>query len=275
MNPSRICLALLPALLVVPAAPAQQKPSSAVPEARIDQRLDEQIPLDLVFCDEQGQRCQLQEYFKGKPVILVLAYYRCPRLCSLVLNGLADALKQIREYDIGREFEVVTVSIDPRETPALAAAKKQAHVEEYGREGAETGWHFLTGAEDQIKRLADAVGYRYLYDAKKDEFAHASGIMVLTPAGRISRYYYGIRYVPLDVKYGLEDAAEERIGSPVTRPLRLLCFDYDPATGRYSLAILRLVRIGGALTLLALGSLVLFSWRRSRRRSTTATTPAG
>src|SRR5206468_7508763 len=128
------------------------------------------------------------------------------------------------------------------------------------------GWHFLTGDESEIKRLADAVGYRYAYDAGKDEFAHASGILVLTPAGRISRYYYGIKYLPLDVRYGLEDAAEGRIGSPVTRPLRLLCFDYDPASGSYSVAILRLVRIGGALTIIALGSFLLFAWRRAKQR---------
>jgi protein SCO1/2 len=224
------------------------------------------VPLDLDFRDEDGQTCRLQDYFKGKPVILVLAYFRCPRLCSLVLSGLSDALKQIKDYEIGREFEVVTVSIDPREGPALAAAKKQAQVEDYGRPGAETGWHFLTGDADQIARLADAVGYRYFYDATKDEFAHASGIMVLTPSGKISRYYFGIKYVPLDVRYGLEDAADGRIGSPITRPLRLLCFDYDPATGSYSVAIMRLVRIGGALTMLAIGGIVFFSWRRTRRQ---------
>jgi protein SCO1/2 len=252
-------------LVAVPAAPAQPRPPSAVPEARIEQKLDEAVPLDLVFRDEAGQARALRDYVRDKPVVLVLAFYRCPRLCSLVLSGLSDALKQIKDYEIGREFEVVAVSIDPRETPELAAAKKQAQVEEYGRPGAEKGWHFLTGEEDQIKRLADAVGYRYFYDPQKDDFAHASGIMVLTPDGRVSRYYYGIKYVPLDVKYGLEDASEGRIGSPVTRPLRLLCFDYDPTTGRYSVAVMRLVRAGGVLTVLALGTLVLVSWRRSRR----------
>jgi protein SCO1 len=244
---------------------AQQKPRTAVPEARIDQRLDTQVPLDLTFRDESGHARVLREYFRGKPVILVLAYFRCPRLCSLVLNGLSDALKQIKDYEIGREFDVLTISIDPRETPELATAKKQAQVEEYGRPGAAEGWHFLTGDADAIERLADAVGYRYFYDATKDEFAHASGITVLTPAGKISRYYYGIKYVPLDIKYGLEDAADEQIGSPVSRPLRLLCFDYDPATGRYSVAVLRLVRVGGVLTMLAIGSIMFFSWRRGHR----------
>jgi protein SCO1/2 len=260
----RLMLALLALVTIAPPAQAQQNPKSAVPEARIDQQLEAQVPLDILFRDEQGHTRQLGEYFHGKPVVLVLAYFRCPRLCSLVLSGLSDALKQIPEYDVGREFEVVTVSIDPRETPELAAAKKQAQLEEYGRPGAEAGWHFLTGEAGAIQQLADAVGYRYIYDPQKGEFAHASGIMVLTPTGRISRYYYGIKYVPLDVKFGLEDAAEGRIGSPVTRPLRLLCFDYDPATGRYSVAVMRLVRIGGALTVLALATLVLYSWRRSR-----------
>jgi protein SCO1/2 len=266
----RIALRIAPAilalaLLVVSRGEAQQRPPSAVPEARIDQRLDEQVPLELVFRDEEGRSRRLGEFFHGKPVVLVLAWYRCPRLCSLVLGGLSDSLKQIKDYEIGREFDVVTVSIDPREPHTLAAAKKQAHVEEYGRPGAELGWHFLTGDEEPIRRLADAVGFRYFYDAKKDEFAHASGVMVLTPAGRIARYYYGIKYVPLDLKFGLEDAAEGRIGSPVTRPLRLLCFDYDPATGRYSVAILRLMRLGGVLTIAAIGSLVVIAWRRSRR----------
>jgi protein SCO1/2 len=257
------------ALVVValPALPvaAQTPPRVAVPEARIDQRLDESVPLDLVFRDEEGHTRQLHDFVRDRPVILVLAYFRCPRLCSLVLTGLSDALRHIPEYEIGRDFDVVTVSIDPRETPAIASARKQALAEEGGLAGIERGWHFLTGDEAEIKRLADAVGYRYAYDAGKDEFAHASGIMVLTPAGRISRYYYGIKYVPVDVRYGLEDAAEGRIGSPVTRPLRLLCFDYDPASGSYSVAILRLVRVGGVLTIVALGSLFLFAWRRARK----------
>jgi protein SCO1 len=265
--------ALLTLLLATAPAAAQQKPRAAVPEARIEQRLDEQVPLELTFRDEQGQTRHLKDYFKGKPVVLVLAYYRCPRLCSLVLNGLADAMKQIKEYEIGRDFEVVTVSIDPRETPELAAAKKQAHVEDYGRPGAAGGWHFLTGDEEPIKRLANSVGYRYVYDAQKDEFAHASGIMVLTPEGRVSRYYYGIKYVPLDMRYGLEDASEGRIGSPVSRPLRLLCFDYDPQTGSYSLAIMRLVRVGALLTLLAIGSFVFLSWRRDRRANAMPSAP--
>jgi protein SCO1/2 len=266
---------LLVLLLTAAPAAAQQKPRAAVPEARIEQHLDAEVPLELIFRDEEGRTRRLGDYFHRKPVVLVLAYYRCPRLCSLVLNGLADAMKQITDYEIGRDFEVVTVSIDPRETPELAAAKKRAHVEDYGRPGADKGWHFLTGDEGPIRRLADAVGYRYVYDAQKDEFAHASGIMVLTPDGRVSRYFYGIKYVPLDVRFGLEDASEGRIGSPVTRPLRLLCFDYDPQTGSYSFAIMRLVRVGGAVTLLALGSFLFLSWRRERRRHAAAPPPVG
>jgi protein SCO1/2 len=263
---SRLAVGVLAMLCAAATAAAQQKSRAAVPEARIDQRLDAQVPLDLTFRDETGRTCKLREYFHGRPVVLVLAYLRCPRLCSLVLNGLSDALRQIKNYEIGREFEVITVSIDPRETPELAAAKKEAQIEEYGRPGAATDWHFLTGDADQIQQLADAVGYRYSFDAAKNEFAHASGIMVLTPAGKISRYYYGIKYVPIDVQFGLEDAAEGQIGSPVSRPLRLLCFDYDPNTGSYSVAILRLVRVGGVLTLLAIGGVMFFSWRRGRRQ---------
>jgi protein SCO1/2 len=243
---------------------AQPPAGSAVPDARIEQQLDQQVPLELTFRDEQGETKRLQAFFNGRPVILVLAYFRCPRLCSLVLTGLRDTLRHVPQYEVGRDFDVITVSIDPRETPDIAAARKQALAEETGLIGLERGWHFLTGDEAQIKRLADSVGFRYRYDAEKDEFAHASGILVLTPAGRISRYYYGIKYVPLDVRFGLEDAAEGRIGSPVTRPLRLLCFDYDPASGSYSFAILRLVRIGGVLTLVALGCLVFLARRRSK-----------
>ncbi len=257
-------------LLAAPAAAQKAAPKiarPAVPEARIEQHLDAPVPLDLVFRDEAGHTRRLGDYVHDKPVILVLAYFRCPRLCSLVLQGLAEALKQIKDYEVGREFDVVTVSIDPRETPEIAASRRRAMVEEYGP-GAERGWHFLTGEESQIKPLAAAVGYGYSYDARKDEFAHASGVMILTPAGRVARYYYGIKYVPLDVRYGLEDAAQGKIGSPVTRPLRLLCFDYDPDSGSYSVAVMRLVRVGGVLTVLGIASLVLVSWRRGRRAAT-------
>jgi len=232
------------------------------PDATIEQHLNEQVPLDLVFHDELGRSVVLSEYFGTKPVILVLAQYRCPRLCSLVLNSLTDGLRGIN-YEIGKEFTVVTVSFDPREKPELAAAKKTAYVEKYGRPGAATGWHFLTGDEASIKRLADAVGFRYSYDPKTDQYAHASGIMILTPAGKIARYYFGLDYSPRDLRFGLEDSSAGNVGSPVPSPLRMLCFAYDPATGKYSLMTMRLVRLSGLLTVLLLAGFLFRAWRHS------------
>lgn len=239
------------------------------PDVAIEQRLNEQVPLDLVFHDETGRPVALREYFGTKPVILVMAYYRCPRLCSLVLNNLTEGLAGI-DYEVGKEFTVITVSIDPRETPELAAAKKSAYVEKYGRPGAAAGWHFLTGAEAPIKSLADAVGFRYSYDAKTDQYAHASGIMILTPTGTIARYHYGLNYSPRDLRFGLEDASAGKVGSPVSSPLRMLCFAYDPATGKYSLMTLRLVRVSGAITVLILAVFLFRAWRRKVPASRTA-----
>jgi protein SCO1/2 len=239
-----------------------QEPAAKV---GIDQRLDEQVTLDLAFNDEQGKSVKLGDYFGTKPVILVLAYYRCPRLCSLVLNGLVDGLRQI-DYEIGKEFTVVTVSIDPREGPELAAAKKASYVQQYGRPGAQSGWHFLTGQEPAIKRLADAIGYRYFYDPARDQFGHDSAIMMLTPQGKIARYFYGIEFPARTLRFGLEDTSAGKIGSPVTRPLRLLCFAYDAETGTYTLMTMRLVRAGGALTVAMIGIFLVRAWRRERVR---------
>jgi protein SCO1/2 len=230
-----------------------------------DQRLNEQVPLDLAFKDETGQPARLGDYFHGKPVILVLAYYRCPMLCTQVLNGLVRALLDI-PLDVGKEFEVVTVSFDPRETPELAAAKRKTYLERYGRPGAAAGWHFLTGEEDAIKRLTKSVGFRYTYDPRNDQFAHASGILVLTPAGKISRYFYDITYSPRDLRLGLVEASANRIGSPVDQVL-LFCFHYDPAEGKYGPTIMNFVRLGGALTILAVGTLLAVLWRQERRKA--------
>ena len=196
-----------------------------------DQRLNEQVPLDLEFTDEAGQPVKLGDYFGDKPVILVLAYYRCPMLCTLVLNGLAQGMMDV-PFDVGKEFQVVTVSFDPRETPELAAAKKKTYIERYGRPGAAAGWHFLTGSAASIKKLTRAVGFRYAYDARLDQFAHASGIMVLTPAGKISRYFYDVKYSGRDLRLGLVEASENKIGSPVDQIL-LYCFHYDPTEGSH------------------------------------------
>ena len=235
------------------------------PDVTIEQHLNEQVPLDLVFHDEMGRSVALREYFGAKPVILVLAQYRCPRLCSEVLNSLTVGLRDI-DYQIGKEFTVVTVSFDPREKPELAAAKKAAYVEKYGRPGAATGWHFLTGNEASNKSLADAVGFHYSYDPKTDQYAHASGIMILTPAGIIARYHFGLDYSPRNLRYGLEDASAGNVGSPVPSPLRMLCFAYDPATGKYSLLTMRLVRLSGLVTILLLAGFFFRAWRRERRK---------
>jgi protein SCO1 len=267
-----LALALLVALGSVAAAqPASQVPP--VPDVAFDQRLDEQVPLDLPFRDEAGRDVRLGDYFTGKPVILVLAYYRCPRLCTLVLNGLMEGLQELA-FKAGDEFQVVAVSFDARETPEVAAAKKAAYLERYGRPGSEAGWHFLTGEQPAIDRLTEAVGFRYHYDAQQDQFAHASGVVVLTPGGKVSRYFYGIRYEPRDLRLALVEASQNKIGSVVDQ-LLLLCYHYDPARGRYAATVVNLVRLGGVLTVLALGGFLVLAWRYERRRAAKALELAG
>ncbi len=202
---------------------------------------------------------RLGDYFTHKPVILVLAQYRCPMLCTQVLNGLVRAMLDL-SLSAGDEFEVVTVSFDPRETPDLAAAKKKTYLERYGRPGAEHGWHFLTGEDTDIRRLTEAVGFHYTYDAKNDQFAHASGIVLATPSGRISRYFYDVKYSPRDLRLGLVEASENRIGTPVDRIL-LYCFHYDPSDGKYGPTVMNFGRAGGAATVLAIGLLIGGLWR--------------
>jgi protein SCO1/2 len=260
-------------MLAAGPTPADGQRPRALRDVGFDQRLDEQVPLDLVFRDEAGQTVRLGDYFHGKPVILVLAYYRCPMLCTEVLNGLVRALMDV-PFAPGKDFEILTVSFDPRETPELAAAKKKTYLERYGRPGAEAGWHFLTGAQEPIKRLTEAVGFRYTYDARQDQFAHASGIMILTPAGKISRYFYDIRYSPRDLRLGLVEASENRIGSKVDQVL-LFCFHYEPAAGKYGPTVMNLVRLGGVLTMLAIGALVGVLWRLERRKARQALPTAG
>jgi protein SCO1/2 len=261
-------------LLLLSTAAGAQDTLKPLEDIKINQRLNNQVPLDLPFRDEQGQRVFLRDYFGPQPVILVLAYYRCPRLCSLVLNKLTDSLRQI-EYSAGKQFTVLAVSFDPREQPELAAAKKEAYVASYGRPGTAAGWHFLTGDEGPISRLSDTVGFRFVYDPKQDQFAHASGIMVLTPQGKVSRYFYGLDYPARDLRFGIEDASNERIGSPVAQPLRLLCYAYDPITGQYRLMTMRLVQGGGILTVLAIATTIFLLWRRERRLARKAAAAAG
>lgn len=225
----------------------------------IDQKLNDTIPLDLTFRDEHGKTVELAQFFGSKPVILSLVYYSCPMLCTQILNGLDRGLKNV-PMGIGTDFNVVTVSIDPTERPVLADAKHELYVGMYGRPGAAEGWHFLTGDEPQIQRLADAVGFRYAYDADSKQYAHASAITVLTPEGKISRYFYGVHYPERDLRLGLVDASEGKIGSPVDAVL-LFCYHYDPHTGKYGLLISRVIQLAGALTVLFGGIALVILFR--------------
>lgn len=231
----------------------------------IDQRLNEPLPLDLTFRDEEGHDVQLGHYFGRRPVILALVYYECPMLCTLTLNGLVSAL-QVLSFNAGDEFEVVVVSFNPAETPALAAAKKATYLERYGRAGSANGWHFLTGDAAAIQRLTAAVGFRYAYVPEQRQYAHAAGITVATPEGRIARYFFGVEFAPRDLRLGLVEASQNRIGSAVDQ-LLLYCFHYDPATGKYGAIVLNMVRLGGAVTVLALATFMAVMWRRDHRQA--------
>jgi protein SCO1/2 len=220
-------------------------------EVGVDQKLNDSIPLDLMFRDEHGNLVALRQYFGSKPVILTLVYFNCPMLCTQVLNGLDRSLELI-PMSIGKDFNVLTISIDPTDQPVVAEAKQAVYLGMYGRPGAAQGWHFLTGNEPQIKQLAATVGFRYAYDPDSKQYAHASAIMVLTPTGRISRYFYGISYPERDLRLGLVDASEGKIGSPVDQIL-LFCYHYDPHTGKYGLLISRVLQLAGGLTVLCGG----------------------
>jgi protein SCO1/2 len=256
-------LCVFAVLGVVPVCADEARPS-LLHDVGFDQRLHEQVPLDLVFRDEAGRAVQLSDYFGTKPVILTLAYYECPMLCPLVLSALLKSLRTL-SFDVGDQFNVLTVSIDPRDTPALAATKKTTYLQGYLRPGAAEGWHFLTGEATSIERLTEAVGFRYAYDAETGQYAHAAGIMVLTPQGRIAHYFYGIEYSPRDLRLALVEASANAIGSPVDQVL-LLCYRYDPATGRYGIVIMNVVRLAGLATVLALATSVLVMLRRERPR---------
>jgi len=227
----------------------------------IDQRLDQQVPLNLTFNDETGQAVELQQYFGAKPVILMLVYYQCPMLCTQVLNGFTGAMNGIVKFNIGREFNVVTVSIDPRDKAEDAAAAKKRYLQRYRRAGAAQGWHFLTGKKDQIDALAQAVGFRYAWDPEIQQYAHASAIMLITPAGHVAQYYYGIEYAPRDIQLGLVEASKGKIGSVVDQVL-LYCYHYDPRQGRYGAAIFNILRLSALATILALGGFMLIMFRR-------------
>jgi protein SCO1/2 len=241
---------------------------AAVAGLAFEQRLNAQLPLDATFVTERGATVRLGELFRGRPVVLVLAYYRCPQLCNLVLNGLLEGLREV-PYRPGEEYTVITISFDPRETPAIADAKKSTYLEAFERPPVMPGraadnWHFLTGQKEQIDRVAEAVGFRYEFDVKDDRYNHPSGIVLITPEGKVSRYLFGIRYSPRDLKLGLMEASAGQVGSVVDQFL-LFCFHYDASQGRYGFAVMNAVRVGGGLTVLLL---IVGVVRLTRREST-------
>jgi protein SCO1/2 len=233
-------------------------------EVGIDQKLDAALPLDLPFSDESGREVSLRDYFGKRPVVLVFAYYECPMLCPQVLNGVTGSIEALT-FDAGKDFEVVVVSIDPGETPAMAADRKKTFVRRYGRPHAEPGVHFLTGRQESLRALTDAAGFRYAYDQAIDQYAHPAAVTIATAGGRVSRYLFGIDFPPRDLRLALVEASAGRIGSAVDQVL-LFCYHYDPATGRYGLVIMNVVRIAGLLTVIVLGGSIAVSLRRERRR---------
>lgn len=233
-----------------------------------DQRLNETVPLELSFQDEQGRPVTLGQFIKDQPVILMLAYYECPNLCGLALEGLAESLKSLA-FTAGEEYRVVTIGIDPEETPAVAAAKKSELQTRFELAGVDDGWHLLTGDQAGIQRMAQSVGFRYAYDPELDQYAHAAGIVLLTGEGRIARYFYGVRFPSRDLRLGLIETADNRIGTPIDR-LLLLCYDYDPTTGRYSVLVMNVLRLAGTVTVVVLGGflgLMLYRERRQKREN--------
>lgn len=258
----------LAALLLTAAAVSADStiPSGMMPEplrqVGYDQKLGGKLPLGLAFRDEAGRPVRLGDYFGSRPVVMVFAYYHCPMLCDLVLQGTTGGLKAL-SFAAGREFEVVVVSIDPEETPKLAAAAKAKALARYGRAGTGAGWHFLTGEQEPILQLTRAAGFRYVYDQRRNQFAHAAGILVLTPEGRLSRYLLGIEYAPRDLRLALVESADGRIGSLADKVL-LYCFHYDPVIGRYSAMTLNVLRLAAVATVLGLGLLIVLLKRRER-----------
>lgn len=258
-------IALVAALVAAAAGGAQNLPAPAPPPGvGFDQNLGAQIPLDLTFRDASGASVHLADFFGAKPVVLSLVYFDCPMLCPMSLDGLTKSLAALK-LGVGEDFEVVTVSFNPRETPAEAAAKKQHYVGRYGRAGAAAGWHFLTGDEASIHRLTEAVGFRYVWDEKSGQYAHPTGVVVATPQGKVARYFYGIDYPPTDLRLGLVEASHGTVGNVVDQVL-LLCYQYDPATGKYTSVAIGSMRVAGALTLLVIGGCFFVAWRRSKSR---------
>jgi protein SCO1/2 len=251
------------ALLGITPATARAQTTSTLKNIGIDQHLGGQLPLDVEMRDEHGKTVRIADYFHGKPVIVTPVYYRCPMLCGLELNGLLCCLRAMT-LTAGIDFEIVTYSIDPKEDSGLASKKQRHYVEEYGREAAKNGWHFLTGSQESITKLNEAIGFRAEYNAEKGQYAHAAGIAVCTPTGKISKYFFGVDFVPRDLRLGLVEASENTIGT-LTDQVMLFCYMYDPTHGKYGLAIMNLIRVGGVLTVLAMAVSIGRMLARERR----------
>ncbi len=274
----KVCLILTTIMVVAAPSQGQYRPPpnpgerqatdqpAIFREIGVDQKLDNQVPMDVPFLDENGKEITLADYAGERPIILNLVYYGCPMLCGQVLNGLTRSLKMLKDVPMlpGKEFEIVTLSFDPRETPELALEKKTNYLKDYDQVGAEEHWHWLTGTEDNIKQVTDSVGFRYAWDEKQQQFAHASVVFLLTPEGKVSRYFFGIEYSPKDMRLGLTEASDGKIGGPVEKIL-LLCYHYDATLGKYSMLVMRLIQVGGLLTLFALGTFMFIMLRRDYR----------
>jgi protein SCO1/2 len=252
--------------------PNQSVTSSGLPKALdnigIEQKLGEQLPLEAEFKDSEGKTIRLGDYFNnGKPVILALVYYECPMLCNEVLNGLTGSIKGM-SFDVGKEFDIVAISFDARENdkPGLAKNKKEGYLARYGREGADKGWHFLTGTQDSIDKVTQAAGFNYRWDEETNQFAHGGGVMVATPEGKLARYFYGIDYAPRDLKFGIMESAQSKVGNPVEQ-LMLYCFHYNPATGKYGLLVMNVVRLAAVATLIGLAGMFFVFWRYNKKRN--------
>lgn len=246
--------------------PGTEKPD-VLRDVTIEQRVNQQLPLQAEFRDHTGKTVKLGDYFQdGKPTILALVYYECPMLCNMVLNGLTSSLSIIKKLDAGKDFNVIAVSFDPRETPELAAAKRAGYLHRYSRPGAEQGWHFLTGDQGNIHLLTQAAGFKYMWDARQQQYAHASAVMIVTPEGRLARYHMGIEYDPPTLRLGLVEASQNKIGSAVDQVL-LFCFHYDPQTGKYGPAIMNILRAMGVAMVGLMAGFIVRSVRRDRRKA--------
>lgn len=264
----RVGLFILAACSLAYAQPSKETPGNQLEmlkQVGFDQKLNAQLPLDLPFKDHTGKDVVLGDFFKDKPVVLVPVYFECPMLCNLSMAGLVKSLK-VLNFQAGVEYKVLMYSIDPKETPQLAAEKRKAYMKRYHRPGTEDGWNFITGGQESVAALSEAIGFRYVYDQTIKQYAHAAGVIVVTPKGKLSRYLYGIDYAPKDLKLGIVEASDGRIADPVSQ-LLLLCFHYDPTAGKYTMTVMTIVRGAGIVTLLAMGMFLAGTWRKEKSRA--------